>query len=103
MAQTPHPLDREIEEMYETHQALVRIFSRDGVIDADERFVLERNSGHKANIGGYRLREEFADSYKRNGLSRVTNDRAKDAGLNVTPLHREPANVVKFPTRRPTG
>lgn len=97
---TSHPLDLEVEEMYETYTFAVRVVSRDGEVDPDEHRLLQLITSHYRDIAGYRQREELADSLKRNGLSRVTRDRARDAGLRITDLHAERlerrSNVVEL-------
>ena len=102
MAQTPHPLDLEVEEMYETYSMARRVFERDQTIDADEHMVLTLISSHYRDIASYRQREELADSFKRNGLSRVTKDRARDAGFQIVDLETERRkrgdNVIPFPS-----
>jgi len=101
---TIHPLDTEVLDMYDTKGAMIRVFSRDGVICSDERLVLDRFEAHRHNIGSYRLREIAADALKRNGVTKLVRRYFVDAGLNVVDLETErrtrSANVIQFPTHR---
>ncbi len=103
MAQTIHPLDTEVLDMYDTKGAMIRVFSRDGVICSDERLVLDRFESHRRNIGAYRLREIAADALKRNGVTKLVRRYFADAGLNLVDLEAErqkrgaASNVIPFP------
>jgi len=106
--QVPHPLDVEIDEMDDTHRAMIRLFAADGHIDDQERFVLDRFINHFTDISGYRIREVAADSFKRNGASDLTGRRFADAGFGLVDLEAERkarpgANVVTFPNRQNAG
>lgn len=105
MANTLHPLDVEVEEMFSTRKQMIRLFASDGVICEAERTVLERFDNHYNDIAQYRQREVAADSFKRNGLTKVTRNAFADAGCKVIDLHAERqarrSNVVSFPTPRP--
>lgn len=102
---TNHPIDDEVMDMHDTHRKAVRLLSRDGVIDQDERELLDLINGHHRRIGAYRLREIAADSWKRNGLSKLTRRRFSDAGANVVSLddHRTDNIVPLFPTQQTAG
>lgn len=106
MAQTIHPLDTEVLDMHDTKGAMIRVFSRDGVICADERLILDRFESHRRNIGAYRLREIAADALKRNGVTKLVRRYFADAGLTVVSLDAErqkrhaAGNVIPFPSQR---
>jgi hypothetical protein len=106
--QTPHPIDREIDEMDDTRRAMVRLFANDGEITEDERHILDRFMDHYTDIAGYRIREVAADAFKRNGHTDLTGRRFADAGYKLVDLEAERkarpgANVISFPTRQNAG
>lgn len=104
MAQTLHPLDTEVLDMHDTKGAMVRVFSKDGLICSDERFILDRFEGHRRNVGAYRLREIAADALKRNGVTKLVRRYFADAGLGVIDLDAERRarrpHIIQFPTHR---
>lgn len=107
MANTLHPLDIEVDEMADTRSQMVRLFSSDGHICPAERDILDRFEDHYRDVAGYRLREVAADAFKRNGPTRLTTERFKDAGFGLVDLDaqrkRRSANVVQFPARNSAG
>lgn len=99
----PHPLDVEIDDMADTRKALIRIFSRDGIVCDAERAVLMRFDDHCDDIGGYRLRQVAAETFERNGITRHVRRQFEDAGAGLIDLAIERgqrhSNVIAFPNR----
>ena len=99
MAQTIHPLDTEVLDMWDTKGAMIRVFSRDGIIYSDERLALDRFEAHRHNVG-----KIAADALKRNGVTKLVRRYFADAGLGVIDLEHErakrSANVIAFPAHR---
>lgn len=105
MANTMHPLDSEVDDMASTRADMIRLFASDGHICPAERGILDRFDGHYHGIARYRRREVAADSFKRNGNTRLTRERFSDAGFGLTDLdaERNRRKIVTFPTRKHAG
>ncbi len=87
---TPHPLDLATDHLGGTvRRLLLRAFLADNVIDPTERAALEAHDEETGNVIAYRRREVAADSFKRNGDSRVTRDAFRDAGHGLIDLTAE--------------
>ena len=105
---TPHPLDIATDNLSGTVRKLIlRAFLADNVIDPVERAALETYDAETNTVIAYHRREVAADSFKRNGDSRVTRDAFRDAGHGLIDLDAERntrrSNVIAFPTRQDAG
>lgn len=113
MSNTPHPLDLAVDDLAGTvRRLLVRAFLQpdaDGEVRIDpiERMALDAHDEVTGTVLAYRRREVAADSYKRNGATRITRDRFREAGAELVDLAAERrerrSNVVRFPTRQDVG
>ena len=87
MTQTIHPLDTEVLDVFDTKGAMIRVFSRDGIIYSDERLVLDRFEEHRHN-----------------GVTKLVRRYFADAGLGVIDLEHErakrSAKAIAFPAHR---
>lgn len=102
MANTKHPLDIAINRTFPAiRRQVLTLVLADNVIDANERATLDALDALSSDVSGYRLREEAADSFKRNGpTSRVTRERFEDAGFHLVTTDDVRPRIIKFPTRR---
>jgi hypothetical protein len=98
MPHNPDPDEDVLMDYGIARQKMVRVFSRDGVIDAQEREALAAfDRPNQAHAARYHVRRVF-ESLMRNGLTRRTGDAAKAIGLAVViGDDRYPVNVVPFP------
>jgi hypothetical protein len=106
MPQTMHPLDLAVEEFDTARRALIRAFiTTNNEIDAVERAALDVVEQAHRIVREYRLREVAADSYKRNGPSRLTRDRFHDAGAGLVDLaakrNARHSNVIPLRANHP--
>jgi alpha-beta hydrolase superfamily lysophospholipase len=73
-------------------------YMEDGRLSVKERIALDMLAAEDETIIEYRAREVAADSFKRNGATRLTRDRFRDAGHQLIDLAAERAerrsNVV---------
>lgn len=100
MAQTVHPLDDELVDFEIVKSRLIRLLSRDQGIGTEEREVIAMLHRIHAGVGTYRAREVAADAYKRNGNTRHTQARFREAGDRIVSLE-EVRNARKIVTLFP--
>ena len=95
MANTPHPLDIVTDDLTGTvRRLIVRAFMRpdpDGEVRIDdlERTVIAALDGASGTLLQYRKRQVANDSWERNGDTRITRDRFREAGYDLVELARE--------------
>lgn len=102
MPNTLHPLEAWILRRKSVRRRIVDAFLEDGRLSPREQAVLDLIADEDEPVIAYRAREVAADSFKRNGDSRVTRERFHDAGHGLIDLDAERArrrpNVIAFPS-----
>jgi hypothetical protein len=103
---TPHPLDIATDTLSgKVRRLMIRAFLADNVIDPQERAALDAHDDASGQVIAYRLREVAADSFKRNGDTRLTRDRFTDAGVGLIDLAAERrarhSNVIPLRANHP--
>lgn len=98
MPHNPDPDEDVILDFGMVRQRLVRVFARDGVIDAAEEEVLDAFDRPAGTLSSrYYARRSF-ESAMRNGLTRRSAQGLKEAGIAVVfGADNYPANVIPFP------
>lgn len=104
---TPHPLERLNLARIGTRRRLIEAFLEDQVISPKERAVLDEIAMQDEELADYRARQVAAESFERNGNTRLTRDRFRDAGFQMVDLAAERrdrrSNVIAFPHRQNAG
>jgi hypothetical protein len=107
MANTIHPIEAWILKRRMVRKATLDAFLEDGTLSTKERIALDLIAIEDETIVEYRAREVAADSWKRNGNTRLTRDRFRDAGFDLIDLdaarQERRSNVVAFRTRSHAG
>lgn len=101
MTQTLHPIEAWILKRRVVRKVALTAFLEDGVLSDKERLALDLIATEDEAIVEYRAREVAAESFKRNGNTRLTRDRFRDAGHQLIDLDAERtarrSNVIAFP------
>lgn len=101
MANTIHPIEKFIlEDLPELHHLALDASLEDKTINEKERRLLDFMAAFAGKMADYNDRRVFAHGVEHNGFSRQTRQYAKACGVELTVLKREPARIIKFPTRR---
>lgn len=100
MAQTPHPLDVILEDLWSVRADLVKSYLRTGkTIDGDQRYVLDRIDRARTHLLMYRRKQVAGVSFERNGDSDLTRRRFNEAGYTLRRIERDGPKIIKFPDR----
>ena len=98
---TVHPLERLNLARRATRRRLIEAFLEDQTISPKERAVLDEIAMQDEELADYRARQVAAQSFERNGHTRLTHDRFHDAGFQMIDLdaarQERRSNVVAFP------
>lgn len=98
---TIHVLERLNLERRATRRRLIDAFLEDQKISPKERAVLDEIAMQDEELADYRARQVAAQSFERNGDTRLTRDRFRDAGHQLIDLeaarHERRTNVIAFP------
>lgn len=101
MAQTLHPIEAWILKRRVVRKLTLAAFLEDGVLSEKERIALDLIAAEDETIVEFRARQVAAESFVRNGDTRITRDRFRDAGHQLINLDAaraaRHANVVAFP------
>lgn len=100
MSQTIHPLEALNLAKRATRRRVVALFLKDGTIDSDERAILDQMAAEDEALVEYRARQVAAQSFERNGDTRLTRDRFQAAGHKLVDLATERTRrgkVIAFP------
>jgi hypothetical protein len=108
MSNTVHPLDEAVMDMNATERLAIRLVVRDGVIDDEERCLLEALRENHREVSTYRFRQLAGESYERNGDTKHTRRFFVEAGNKLVDLEAEREarrpKIIKFvPREDPLG
>jgi hypothetical protein len=107
MPNTLHPIENWILERRVIRKVLMSTFLEDGQLSPKERYALDLIAAKDEEIVEYRARQVAAQSFERNGDTRLTRDRFQAAGHKLVDLATERTkrhpNVVRFPERQNAG
>ena len=101
MSNTLHPVEAWILKRRMVRRAALDAFLEDGTLSTKERIALDMIAAEDEAIIEYRARQVAAQSFERNGDTRLTRDRFRDAGQQLIDLdaarHERRTNVIAFP------
>ena len=99
MADLGSPLDDVAIDLKIVDRNMVKIFSRDGVIDADEQRVLDNLRRTTDTVSGFQARTRAVASWVKTGVVTAYSSRQfKAAGATIQALPGRPANIIDFPS-----
>lgn len=104
MPQTIHPLEKWLLNRPTVRRHILAAFLEDDNLSERERTALDLMGTSDAEIAAYREREVAADSFKRNGASKLTLQRFTATGFALMPVEDlDSDKIVPFPERSYAG
>ena len=98
MADLGSPLDDVTIDLKIVERNMVKIFSRNGVIDAEEQRVLDNLRRATDTVSGFQARTRAVASWVKTGVvNAYTRRQFGAAGATIEALPGRPSNIIDFP------